>query len=169
MVKIRLLFLTCVALGALSIPSVATADWTMNVGYHNPTWSTLGLNLLKMNEDWGFEFGVGYVDWDTEGSQAEKRDDKDQKEEDTVRVRVAGDLDVKYLIFDGNFKPYVQLGTLWALGSKVGEDNDIGASLFDVFSGVGLMLGSKNFYGYAAYNFFLEHENNFQAGLGIDI
>ena len=47
---------TCVALMTSGVSGIALAEWTLNLGFHNPPGSSLGVNFLYggfSKPDWG--------------------------------------------------------------------------------------------------------------------
>jgi len=150
----------------LATPSYA--DWTLNLGYHNPVNANLGVNFLYWGSQWNFEVGIGWAE-----ARAKATDDADdttgEKDDDEVRAAVAGDLNVKYRLTTGSVAPYLQLGIGAWTAAQVGDRSDADADLGGPFAGVGLMFGKPNIYAYAAYNVFRSNEGQFQAGIGFDI
>ncbi|MCX6128150.1 MAG: hypothetical protein NTX25_03685 [Proteobacteria bacterium] len=143
------------------------ANWTFNLGYHNPMNAKFGLNLLYWGSQWNFEAGVGWFDGDVRAT-----DDKNEtnKDDDGVSVALAGDINFKYRFSTATVAPYLQIGLGASTGATVGDNNDAGANLGGPFIGAGLMLGKPNLYGYAAYNISSsQNSGQFQAGLGFDI
>jgi hypothetical protein len=178
---IRTLLAAAACLAALT---PARADWTANVGYHNPYGSTYGLNALYWGQKIGFELGVGWVDVsaETNGNDPDEKKDEDgdgdvdQADEDErkrdaeARLVVAGEADLRYFLASGTVSPYLQGGFGLGFSAKAGEgDSGAGAGTGGGFAGLGLMLGSKSFHGYAALNLDGNQNPFFQAGIGLDI
>lgn len=162
--RLGFLMLMAAALG-YSLP--AEANWTLNLGYHNPLNSKIGVNFLYWGSQWNFEAGIGWLDADAEADDDAGEADKD---DDKVSVQAAGDIDVKYRFGSGGIAPYVQLGIGAGTGVEVGDDTGGGVGLGGPFVGAGLFFGKPNFYGYAALNLLTESKNTeVQAGLGFDI
>ncbi len=158
----------CLALlGVLATTPAAANGWTLNLGYQNPAVSTYGLNFLHFWTDWAFEIGIGWVDVD---SQANKDDDTDSGGEDddsaSAALSIAGDLDMKYMLAGGKFRPYVQGGVGYGIGAAAGDDAGFGAGIGGVFVGIGLLAGSPDLYVYAAYSVFSSKAGFIQAGVG---
>jgi len=159
----------------------AQADWTLNVGYHNPVGSTLGLNFLNFGSHWAFEIGVGWVDIksdaaekvedDDEDSDNANDDDEDDDDDDDKKTTVAigGDMDLKYLFRSGFFRPYLQAGLGYGGGRSIGTDSEPAHGVGGPFIGAGLMFGSPKFYAYGAVTTNLNHAHSLQAGLGFDL
>lgn len=162
----RLLLLFGLA-ASLGISSPARANWTLNLGYHNPLNSKIGFNFLYWGSQWNFEAGVGWLDADAEADDDEGELDKD---DDKVSVQAAGDIDIKYRFGSGGIAPYLQLGIGAGTGVEVGDDTGGGVGLGGPFVGAGLFFGKPQFHGYAALNLMTESKDTeFQAGLGFDI
>jgi hypothetical protein len=160
--------LIVIGLGMLGglVASPSYANWTLNLGYHNPMNAKLGANFLYWGSQWNFEIGIGWVDGD-----AKATDDKDEavKDDDKVAFAAAGDVNLKYRFTTGAVAPYLQVGLGASTGASVGDQTDADANLGGPFAGIGLMLGKPAFYGYAAYNLTKSEDGHFQAGIGFDI
>lgn len=127
------------------------ANWSMNLGYNNPPSATVGLNLMNIWTNWAFELGLG---------SAKVEDKNDSNIDVTV---LTGDVDFKYLFSNGGFRPYLQVGTAYAIGAK-----DNAASLGvggSGYGGLGFFAMGSRFYAYASYN----TGSFIQFGLGMDI
>ncbi len=148
---------------------IARADWTLNIGYHNPNYSNLGVNFLYWGSQWNFELGIGWVDADAQ--KAEDADNNGTNEKDnSVSAAVAGDLDLKYRFMTGTFSPYVQAGFGASTYAKVGDDSGADANLGGPFVGGGFFIGKQSFHVYVAGNYLLESEDTeVQGGIGFDI
>jgi hypothetical protein len=162
----RLLF--ALATGGLCLASPGYANWTLNLGYHNPMNADLGVNFLYWGSQWNFEVGIGWVDADAKATD-DANDTATEKDDDGVGLALAGDLNVKYRFMTGVFAPYVQVGIGAWTSAAVGDQTDANADLGGPFAGIGLMLGKPNFYGYAAYNVDKNENDQVQAGIGFDI
>jgi hypothetical protein len=164
--RMRKQLLVVLASAGFCLASPCFANWTLNLGYHNPMNADLGVNFLYWGSQWNFEVGIGWVDAD-----AKVTDDKDEvdKDDDGIGLALAGDLNVKYRFTTGAIAPYVQLGVGAWTSAAVGDETDANADLGGPFAGVGLMLGQLNFYVYAAYNVDKSENSQVQAGLGFDI
>jgi hypothetical protein len=158
--------LSALALAGTCLASPSYANWTLNLGYHNPMNADLGVNFLYWGSQWNFEVGIGWVDAD-----AKATDDKDEavKDDDGVGLALAGDLNVKYRFVNGTIAPYVQLGIGAWTSAAVGDQTDANADLGGPFAGIGLMIGKPNLYVYAAYNVDKNENDQVQAGIGFDI
>lgn len=151
----------------LASTSPALANWTLNLGYHNPLNSKLGVNFLYWGSQWNFEIGVGWLDADAEADDDKNEADKD---DDKVSFSAAGDIDVKYRFSTGSVAPYVQFGFGAGTGAEVGDDTDAGVGIGGPFAGLGLFFGKPTLYGYLAGNYLLESKDTeFQGGIGFDI
>lgn len=147
------------------------ANWTLNIGYHNPPGSKVGVNFLYWNSPLMFEIGIGWIDVK---ALAEDEDEDnaatDEKENDDLRVAVAGALNIKYLLSSGGIKPFLQLGVGAGSYVQAGDHNDLGAGVGGLYGGIGLLLGSPGFYAYASFNLHANSKDSFaQFGLGFDI
>ncbi len=162
---ILLLFFTNLALSS----RIARADWTLNIGYHNPLYSNLGVNFLYWGSQWNFEIGVGWVDGDAQ--QAEDADNNGTNEkESSVSAAVAGDLDLKYRFMTGTFSPFIQGGFGATTYAKVGDSSGADANLGSPFVGGGFFIGKQSFHVYVAGNYLLESKDTeVQGGIGFDI
>jgi hypothetical protein len=162
----RLLF--ALASAGLCLASPSYANWTLNLGYHNPMNADLGVNFLYWGSKWNFEVGIGWVDADAKATD-DANDTATEKDDDGVGLALAGDLNVKYRFVNGAFAPYIQVGIGAWTSAAVGDQTDANADLGGPFAGIGLMIGKPNFYGYAAYNVDKNENDQVQAGIGFDI
>jgi hypothetical protein len=160
-----LLLVTCMGLG---VASPGYANWTLNLGYHNPMNADLGVNFLYWGSQWNFEIGIGWLDAKAKATD-DADDEENDKDDDNVGLSLAGDLNVKYRFTTGGIAPYVQIGLGAWTGASVGDDTDAGADLGGPFAGLGLMFGKPNFYAYVAYNVNKAKDGQVQAGIGFDI
>ena len=148
---------------------LARAEWTANVGYHNPVDATIGLNLLYFGKPWAFEVGLGWIDASTDKTTTKDKNSSSKTKTTGGSVAAAGDVDVKYLFGASKFRPYVQAGVGVGIGAGAGSSVGLGASAGGLFAGIGLMLGSPGFYGYGSYNGD-KYGNTFaQGGLGVSL
>ncbi|MBX3019971.1 MAG: hypothetical protein KF767_18940 [Bdellovibrionaceae bacterium] len=127
----------------------ARADWTWNIGYHNPAGAEVGLNLLHFWNNWAFEIGAGYFN---------AQDSK---------VTIAGDLDMKYLFGSGWFRPYLMGGVGYGTGALFEEGGGVSAGAGGGFLGGGVFLKGRPFYFYAGVA--AGRGTTVQAGLGFDL
>ncbi len=158
--------LALIALAIVWVPR-AEANWTLNLGYHNPLNSKLGINFLYWGSQWNFEIGLGWLDAD---ASKDDETNSETKDDDKVSFAAAGDLDVKYRFSTGNVAPYIQLGFGAGTGAQVGDKSDAGVGFGGPFVGLGLFFGKPALYAYVAGNYLIESKDNeFQGGLGFDI
>lgn len=153
----------------LLFSTVSQANWTLNLGYHNPPNATVGVNFLYLNPTWAFEIGLGWVDASSEDSQDTANDTTSTDSQESVTLKASGALNVKFFLGYGGIRPYVQLGAGAGIGAKAGDENDFGASVGGGYGGVGLFMGSSSLYVYGSYNFGSYRSNFVQAGFGFDI
>lgn len=157
-------------LGAIfSGSQMARADWTANIGYHNPVIATYGLNLLYFGQSIGFEVGLGWIDVKSETSKDSSSDsstDSSSKKTNTS-LHLAGDLDLKYFFTSGKVRPYVQGGVAYGIGAST--NNGASAGTGGGFAGLGLLFGGPPLYAYAAYNFDSSRDGFVQVGLGTSL
>ncbi|WP_234996138.1 hypothetical protein [Pseudobacteriovorax antillogorgiicola] len=154
------------------LSSPVLANWTLNLGYHNPPGATVGVNFLYFSSDWAFEVGIGWVDADaeTDDEDDDAADTSDDDDEDSVSVRASGALNFKYFLGSGGFRPYLQIGVGAGIGAKAGDDDSgVGAGVGGGYGGLGIMAGSPSFYGYASYNIGRGSDGFIQLGFGFDI
>lgn len=156
------------------LASPCYANWTLNLGYHNPMNAHWGLNFLYWGSQWNFEVGIGWVDADVGTSNDTDTTNttnttNEEEEDDTVGLAIAGDINLKYRFTSGAVTPYIQVGLGAWTAAAVGDNSDANADLGGPFAGLGLMFGKPNFYVYAAYNVNKSEDGQFQAGLGFDI
>lgn len=172
---IRYLLISFIIATSSLVSTNAFADWTLNLGYHNPINSKLGVNFLYWGSQWNFEVGIGYVD-----SEVHEEDDNatnngtasdDNNDDDHVSASVAGDIDIKYRLMTGTFAPYVQGGFGAWTGAKVGEeDSGADADVGGPFVGVGFFIGKPSFHVYFGGNYMIDPETTqLQGGVGFDI
>lgn len=155
----------------LLVSSTAFANWTLNLGYHNPLNAGVGLNFMRLSGNWGFEIGLGWVNLDTidtdEKDKPKTNSNKDGDDKDTAHAAVAGEIDIKYFFSSGSFRPFLQAGFGAAVAAEVGKHMDADAGIGGPFIGGGLFMGSPSFYGYVS-TIFADHFP-LQAGIGFDI
>lgn len=134
---------------ALLFARPAAADWTWNIGYHNPAGSVVGVNLLHFWNKWAFEIGAGYFN---------AADD---------RVTIAGDLDFKYLFGSSWLRPYVMGGVGYGTGALFGDGGGVSAGTGGGFLGGGIFLKGRPFYMYLGVA--AGSGTTAQVGLGFDL
>ncbi|WP_141732273.1 hypothetical protein [Oligoflexus tunisiensis] len=163
--------LVAMASAGFCLASPCYANWTLNLGYHNPMNAHIGVNFLYWGSQWNFEAGIGWVQVDSGADDEDEivSEDDETKEDENLDLAMAGDLNVKYRFSTGAITPYVQVGIGAWTAAAVGDDPDANADLGGPFAGLGLMLGKPNFHVYAAYNVDKSEHGHFQAGLGFDI
>ncbi|MBC7530701.1 MAG: hypothetical protein H7318_03920 [Oligoflexus sp.] len=164
---LRNLFLSLFLASSSLVSTNAFADWTLNLGYHNPVNSKLGVNFLYWGSQWNFEVGIGYVDSEVHADEDKANENKD---DDHVAASVAGDIDIKYRLMTDTFAPYVQGGFGAWTGAKVGERSGADADLGGPFVGVGFFIGKPAFHVYFGGNYMIDPETTqLQGGIGFDI
>lgn len=159
----------CLPLFVGSFAAPAHAVWTWNIGYHNPAVSTLGLNFLYLGTDWGFETGIGWIDVRSNAEDAKETETTADDNKESTSLTVAGDVDVKYFLTSGKFRPYLQGGVGVGLGAKTGSGGGVGAGTGEGFGGLGVLFGSQALYAYASYNLNGSKSAFVQAGVGADL
>lgn len=133
--------------------SFATSGWSLNLGYNNPPGSTVGGNFMYEWSQWAFEIGVGSVKTSSTDSNGNKTD----------QASIGGDLDFKYLMGSGGFRPYFQVGTGYGVSTSIG----IGGS---AYGGIGFFGMGSSWYGYGSYNISSSGGTGFfQIGIGLDL
>lgn len=133
----------------MMMSSAAWAGWTLNLGYHNPPGSLVGLNFLYLGSSFGFELGAGWLQFNTKDTDHSPSDN----DKDTAAFAILGDANIKYYFRPGtSVRPYIQGGMDAAIGGDVGKTTDLGAGIGGPFFGLGLFLGKPSFYGYGAVN-----------------
>lgn len=147
----------------------AKADWTLNLGYHNPVYSHVGVNFLYWGSQWNFELGIGWIDG--KAQEAEDKDNNGTNEKgNKVSAAAAGDINLKYRFFTGTFSPYIQGGFGASTYAEVGDDNGADANLGGPFVGAGFFIGQKSFHIYVAGNYLVDPKTTqIQGGIGFDI
>ena len=157
-------FLTTVTATVLFLlpASLAHADWTLNIGWHNPPGSTLGVNFLYLGQAWGFEAGIGAVNLAAEGTAA-------QDDRDNAHLSISGALNVKYFFGSGGVRPYAQVGFGAGIGATVGDDAGAGGGVGGPFAGLGIFGDAGKWYVYAAYNVWQNSGGSPQAGVGFHL
>ncbi|MFW7380897.1 MAG: hypothetical protein ACOH5I_18925 [Oligoflexus sp.] len=164
----------CLVLFTMLMSAPCLANWTFNLGYHNPPGSKVGVNFLYWSQPLMFEIGIGWIDVDSldneDTNEAGNNDATTEEESTDLRVAVAGALNVKYMLTSGGVRPYLQLGVGAGSYVQAGDDTDLGAGIGGLYGGLGLMAGSPQFYAYASYNIHGNSNHNFaQFGIGFDI
>lgn len=154
------IFLTVLALMATT--STAKADWSWNLGYHNPPTSTLGLNFMHLWTNWAFEVGIGNID-SKKSNSSDTSTDSNNNTSNTVTV--GGDINLKYLFGSRWFRPYLQAGVM--VGTAANSQG-AGAGTGSGFWGGGLFLKGNPFYFYIGANV-IGGSSDLHAGLGFDL
>ena len=144
----------------------ASAEWTANIGYHNPVISTYGLNFLYFGQNLGFEIGLGWIDVQSESTK-ESDDASNTKKSTGTSLHLAGDLDVKYFLSSGKFRPYIQAGVAYGVGAST--ESGASAGTGGGFAGLGIMAGTPDLYLYGAYDLNSSRDGFVQAGIGTSI
>lgn len=164
--------LRCLYLGLMFfftslVSTNAFANWTLNLGYHNPVYSKVGVNFLYWGSQWNFEIGVGWIDGD---AHADDDKDEENKDDDHVSAAAAGDIDLKYRFMTGTFSPYIQGGFGASTAARVGDDSGADANVGGPFVGLGFFIGKPAFHVYVAGNYMIDPETTqIQGGIGFDI
>ena len=150
---------------ALAAPlRVAEAAWTVNGGYHNPVFSTYGLNFLYLGSNWGFETGLGWVDLKAQSDNAASG-----SKTNGASVGMAGDVNLKYVLGSGKIRPYGQAGVGLGLGAAAGKTTGFAVGTGAGFLGLGLLLGTPDFYLYGSGNVAGSSTAVLQAGVGFGL
>jgi hypothetical protein len=155
-----------IVLASLLLPlgSSSYANWTFNVGYHNPPQAGLGVNFLYGGSQFAVELGIGSVQ-----SDANFDNDKKAAKDDGVALGIGGDINAKAFFSSGGVRPYVQAGMLLGTSGSLGDNSGFGVGSGSVFAGGGLWLGQlSSVHGYLSYNV-LASTGFLQAGIGFDI
>ncbi len=164
---LRNLLFCFIALFTILKSTSAFADWTLNLGYHNPVYSKVGVNFLYWGSQWNFEVGIGWIDGDIHAD--DDKADKN-KDDDNVAAAAAGDINIKYRFLTGTFAPYIQGGFGASTYAKVGDNSGADANLGGPFVGAGFFIGKPAFHVYLAGNYMLDPQTTqIQAGIGFDI
>ena len=142
---------------------LASANWTLNLGYHNPPNSRYGINFLYFGAKFGFELGIG-----TGSIDAGTTEDDGDDEDDSVFVNAGGAISVKWFLSKGTLTPYLQGGMGTSSSVSAGENSGAGANIGGPFLGIGILIGSPSLYVYGSFNI-RDNSNFIQAGLGFDI
>ncbi len=141
--------------------SVTFANWSWNIGYHNPPGSAFGLNFMKLWSNWAVEVGIGYLG-SSETKSSTTNSGSSNSNSNTAQISTSGDLNLKYLFSSGTFRPYLQggLGTAASVSNKTGAN----ASASNNFVGAGFFLMGSSVYFYTSYVY--NTEGLFQVGIG---
>jgi hypothetical protein len=150
--------ITIIGVGMTSFHASAVS---VNVGWHNPPNSTVGLNFLWLGSKWGFELGVGHV----RASSSENS----EEETDAAGFGVSGAMSGKYLFSGGTVRPFAQLGIGLGLSGAVGDNGGASAGAGGLYGGLGVMLGSEKFYAYGSGNLTSGSNAFAQFGIGFGI
>lgn len=155
----------------LGMSESALANWTLNLGYHNPLNAQMGVNFMRLSGNWGIEIGVGWINMDTIDTDKDKDDSgstNDSTEgDDTAHAALAGEIDLKYFFSSGSVRPFLQGGFGAGVAAEVGKKIDAGAGIGGPFIGGGLLFGSPKFYAYIST--IVADHFPLQAGIGFDI
>ena len=154
---------------SFSFPERADANWTLNLGYHNPPGATVGVNFLYLSSGWAFEIGIGWVDADATDDEDDDSTNSSDDDEDSVTVRASGGLNFKYFLSGGGLRPYLQIGVGAGVGAKAGDDSGVGAGVGGGYGGLGILAGGRDLYVYGSYNIGSGSNGFLQAGFGFDI
>lgn len=140
----------------------ANADWSFNVGYHNPPGATVGGNFMYLWTNWAFELGVGYIN----KTEVINKDSHDKNTKNAYYT-VGGDLNLKYLFRAGQtFRPYFVGGVGTGVSTSSGGDVNAGASITHPYGGGGFYLMGNSAYLYLGVLVINAWEP--QAGIGLN-
>ncbi|RZA27261.1 MAG: hypothetical protein EOP10_00690 [Proteobacteria bacterium] len=149
--------------------NTAKANWTLNLGYHNPVNSHLGVNFNYWGSQWNFELGIGWIDGDAQAAE-DKDNNGTNEEKNHVSAAAAGDIDIKYRFLTGTFAPFVQGGFGASTWAQVGDESGADANLGGPFVGAGFFIGKPAFHVYVAGNYMITPKTTqIQGGIGFDI
>jgi hypothetical protein len=159
------LILSCLIGLLVCIPSnSARASWSLNIGYHNPPQSNLGVNFLY---DWtqiALELGIGNIRTD-----ANFDNHNENRDNDGVALGLGGDINGKFFFMKSAIRPYIQLGTLLGTYGSLGDNSGLGLGSGGLFWGGGLWFGQTSaFHGYLSLNL-IGYSSFGQAGIGFSI
>ena len=144
--------------------SPSLANWSLNIGYHNPPQAGLGVNFLYDWTQFALELGIGNIRTD-----ANFNNDSKTQGDNGVGLGFGGDINGKFLFMQGPVRPYLQLGTLLGTYGSVGRSSGLGLGSGGIFFGGGLWIGqTSSIHGYLSYNL-INSSSFLQAGLGFDI
>jgi hypothetical protein len=163
--RLKILAILCfvtVFMSAQSLAGGGKQGWSLNLGYHNPPNSTVGVNFLRFWKNFAFEAGIGWLDWGSSSRNRRTQSDSDN----TSTLSAAGDVNLKYLFGDGSLRPYIQGGIGTAGSLSIGENTGASASAGQLFGGGGFFLTGQSVYGYGSFNTMGGDDTFFQAGLG---
>lgn len=144
--------------------NTASANWTANVGYHNPSGSLIGINFMYLNQDFATELGIGWLQ-----VSSEKNGSSDQEEEESLFLGLSGDLNMKYFLTSGSIRPYGQVGFAMNFSGQLGEQNEASGNVDGAFVGAGILAGKPSFYAYTSINTRNVENYFYQFGVGTDI
>lgn len=128
------------------------ADWSWNIGYHNPHTATVGVNFLHLWTDWAVELGLGYI-------QAQSGDQ-------TTGLTLGGGVNLKYFFLHNVFRPYLQGG--YGMSSGV-SNKGAGVGIAGGFIGGGIFIWSNDFHIYLSYDLAEGGGSFYQVGLGFPL
>lgn len=136
-----LAFFFMIGFVSLGLATPLSAKSSINVGYHNPPGSTVGINGLWVWDNIGLELGLGWLNVASD-------DDSNSSS-----VHAAGDINLKYIFSGQSVRPYLQGGYGLGLGASAGDSTGASAGLGGGFAGIGLMFGGAKYYAYASGNY----------------
>ncbi len=144
---------------AFSAQICSAGGWSVNLGYHNPPGSLIGLNFLHAWSNWAFEAGIGGV---------EQSKGTDSNGTETKTTSILGALNVKYLFNGQTIRPYVQVG----VGSSASITTNSGATASagsnGGYFGGGIFVIGSPLYLYLSLNSSGGTGAFFQGGLGFN-
>ena len=126
----------------------AQANWSWNIGYHNPPGSQVGVNFMKLWSNWAFEAGIGSLDLNSDSNN------------DNSSLQISGAINFKYLFMSGFLRPYVQGG----FGTGIAIGGNASAGTGNSYLGAGVFFRGSPFYVYLSLLF--ENNGSTQAGIG---
>ncbi|RME14781.1 MAG: hypothetical protein D6797_08065 [Bdellovibrio sp.] len=128
--------------------------WSVNMGYHNPHTSTIGVNFMHVWDPYVVEAGLGYIRLSSSS-------------DDISGINLGGGVNGKYLFRSGLFRPYLQAG--FGMSSGVSGDG-AGFGVSGFFLGGGLLVMDSSFYIYSSYNLSEGYGSGFlQFGVGFNL
>ena len=154
-----------ITIWSLSLTATTSfANWTLGLGYHNPPNAGFGLNFLYFDYGWAFEIGLGWGEVESKDTNNDT-----ENEDDSVTGRVHGGVNFKYFFQEGTFRPYGQIGLLAGGSLTAGKSQGGQGGVGDLYGGLGLMVGSPDFYFYGSFNITANEKDFIQGGIGFDI
>ncbi len=147
-----------------TVPSISMANWSVNIGYHNPPQAGVGVNFLHEWSQVALELGIGSVRTD-----ANFDNDEVSRDDDGLGLGLGGDINGKYFFLKSAVRPYAQIGALVGTYGSIGDNSGVGLGAAGVFAGGGLWFGqTSSVHGYVSYNL-ISSSGFLQAGIGFDI